>query len=324
MYNRPSNDPAQSARPRRNRRHVKSGIAGIIAVGVLLVGAIPASANSGTSRVNFVGTGANAVVYRPPPAPGTPSRSPARTFIVNFGVSTDVPFPEDYDGDGLADAAVRRPSTNQWYIRSSQTGAVSVFAFGLSTDVAFPARWVGGDARADVAVYRPSTGQWWFRDTATGAVSVTTFGTSTDTIEPGDYDGDGITDVAVQRTTGAELVAQLGQRLGHVVNFGLGTDFNAQGDYDGDGTTDWAKVRTQSGQRVWYLMQSTNGFAVKSWGTSTDTIAPADYDGDGKIDLAIFRAGSGQWWIQKSSNGATTILNWGQIGDLAVVNDYIT
>ena len=156
MYNRPSNDTALSARPLRNRRRVKSGIAAIVAVGVLLVGAIPASANSGTTRVNFVGTGANAVVYRPATGTWYAQSLAGSTFIVNFGVSTDVPFPEDYDGDGIADAAVRRPSTNQWYIRSSQTGAVTVFAFGVSTDVAFPARWVGGDARADVAVYRPA------------------------------------------------------------------------------------------------------------------------------------------------------------------------
>ena len=153
---------------------------------------------------------------------------------------------------------------------------------------------------------------------------MTTFGTSSDFIEPGDYDGDGITDVAVQKPSGQNWWRSSMNGSVNVVNFGLGTDINVQGDYDGDGKTDWAKGRVQGGQRVWYLLQSTNGFAVRSWGNSVDTVTPADYDGDGETDLAIFRAGSGQWWIQKSSNGATTIVNWGQIGDLAVVTDYIT
>jgi hypothetical protein len=51
---------------------------------------------------------------------------------VDFGTSTDVPVPGDYDGDGKYDQAVYR--SGSWFIRNAVSGAVTNGLFGTATD----------------------------------------------------------------------------------------------------------------------------------------------------------------------------------------------
>ncbi len=91
-----------------------------------------------------------------------------------------------------------------------------------------------------------------------------------------------------------------------------------QFDFDGDGRADISVFRPSD--RVWYLNQSTAGFASTQFGLSTDKIKPADYDGDGKTDIAVFR--DGVWYWLNSSNGNVRIVKFGLAGDIPVANDY--
>jgi hypothetical protein len=72
-----------------------------------------------------------------------------------FGLSSDVPVPADYDGDGAADRAVFRPEFGGWYVQ----GQDPVF-LGLAGDVPVPADY-DGDGDDDRAVYRPQFGGWY-------------------------------------------------------------------------------------------------------------------------------------------------------------------
>ncbi|MCY7375500.1 MAG: FG-GAP-like repeat-containing protein, partial [Pyrinomonadaceae bacterium] len=88
-------------------------------------------------------------------------------------------------------------------------------------------------------------------------------------------------------------------------------------DFDGDGRADISVFRPASG--IWYLNQSANGFAAKTFGTSTDKLVPADYDGDGKTDVAVYRGGI--WYLQRSASGFTGIA-FGESSDVPVPADY--
>ncbi len=77
---------------------------------------------------------------------------------------------------------------------------------------------------------------------------------------PGDYNGDGTTDVAVFRpSTGMWYVMG-----GTAVSWGVSGDVPVPGDYNGDGKSDVAVFRPSTG--TWYVM---GGTAV-SWGASGD------------------------------------------------------
>ena len=95
------------------------------------------------------------------------------------------------------------------------------------------------------------------------------------------------------------------------------------GDYDGDGRADYALYCNFDGQPAeWEIEYSSGGFANPSFGVRGDKAVPADYDGDGKTDVAVFRPATGTWFVQRSGDMATEIVNWGLANDKLVPADY--
>ena len=103
-----------------------------------------------------------------------------------------------------------------------------------------------------------------------------------------DYDGDGITDIALRQTRGrvveirrssdgATIRWQTASRPARMV----------VGDFDGDGITDLADFTPQNGQ--WRIEPSTAPGTTRrvAWGARDTIPVPADYDGDGTTDIAV-------------------------------------
>jgi len=126
-------------------------------------------------------------------------------------------------------------------------------------------------------------------------------------IDSGDYNGDGISDVAIFRSAyGLWAVRELGG-----VYFGSSGDIPASGDYNGDGTAEITIFRPSAG--LWAI----RNFSRIYFGKPDDISVPADYDGDGICDVGIFRPSSGLWALREISR-----IYYGGGEDRSIPGDY--
>jgi hypothetical protein len=172
--------------------------------------------------------------------------------------------------------------------------------------------------------------------------------TGDDVAITGDYDGDGIADLASYRCPA------LGSGDGQCFFFYKGSDNNPggnityvpwgfgetfdffvnPGDFDGDGKFDFCIQRTDpasagSGQFV-LRRSSDNGVEYINWGRNSDLIVPGDYDGDGKYDFCVSRTETiggnpgRSYYILERDGGGTGIspIRWGIAGDSRAPGDY--
>ena len=225
----------------------------------------------------------------------------------------------DYDGDGMTDVSVFRPSTGVWYQQQTANG-FSAATFGTSTDILTPADFTG-DGRTDMAVWRPSNGSWFVLRSENFTFYGAAFGSNGDIPAPADHDADGKADLVVYRPSqGLWYLLQTSAGF-KAVQFGIAEDKPSIGDFDGDGKSDIAVYRPSTG--VWYRLNSSNGsFYAAQFGSIGDRIVPADYTGDGKADIAVWRPSTGVWHILRSENSSYYAAAFGLSGDTPTPGDY--
>ena len=242
--------------------------------------------------------------------PGAPTvasfyilRSSDNTFDRKpFGQTGDDPtMVRDYTGDGKADPAVYREGAvgqpSYFFFKASSGPAASAEAvyvrWGQHGDAPVPGDY-NGDGIGDFVVQRAAldsngqpTGQAQFFihfgtggfDTPGADLYPAPFGRPTDFVNPGDYDGDGKTDLAVTRSVNGQWVWYIRPSSGApdiTQTWGLATDFQVQGDYDGDGRTDIAVWRggdpnpPLSTNDTFHILGSTSGYTHFQWGQNGD------------------------------------------------------
>jgi hypothetical protein len=225
----------------------------------------------------------------------------------------------DFDGNGLTEATIFRPSNGTWYVKTTGFGGTLVTTqFGVSGDMPMAGDY-DGDGRSDIAVFRPSSGDWFILRSSDQSFAGVHFGAAGDKAIPGDYDGDGTSDIAVYRpSNGGWYYLHSSDGSFHAVGFGISSDSPVPADLDGDGKVDITVFRPSEG--AWYsLSSSTGAFSGRNWGSSGDIAVAADYDGDGKDDIAVWRPSNGSWFALRSYNGAMLALPWGTAGDIPVI-----
>lgn len=173
-----------------------------------------------------------------------------------------------------------------------------------------------------LAVYRPSTNHIYaYADLGTQVYSLNgVYGTTGDIPVVGDFDGNGVFDLAVFHNgvwyTDAThtYTADPSPITYNPVSGGV----PLAADFDGDGISDL--VIYSAG--TWYIRSSRTGTqsTMTLGGASGDQPIVADFDGDGIPDIAIFNAGN--WAIRLSSTGTNTTDTFGQAGDTPCAADW--
>jgi len=227
----------------------------------------------------------------------------------------------DFDGDGMGDLAVFRPSSGTWFAQN--TNGFTAVNFGSASDIPVSADY-DGDGKTDRAIFKNVNGSgiWEINRSSDGGVTATQFGYATDTPVRGDFDGDGRNDIAVYRPSTGVWYVQKSDNTGfQIVQWGLAEDIPMATDMDGDGKADIAVFRPSTG--VWYWINSRNGsVGIVRFGLEGDKPVKGDFDGDGRDDVAVYRPSNGVWYIWKSSDGGYDIRQWGLAEDIPVAGNY--
>lgn len=239
----------------------------------------------------------------------------------------DFRSPLDYDGDGISDQTVYRPSNGFYYQNRSTFGLAAIS--WVAGDGYTPVQGdFDGDNRTDIALVFEFFGYlgWYITLSSTNTVAAVVWGFPNDEIAVADYNGDGRDQIAVFRNGTWYILNEDGS--GYGVSWGVPGDMPAPGDYDGDGIDDLAVFRPDDGEGFssWYIIRSNDSGAFSvDWGLPGDVPVPADWSSsiDGITDFGVYRPANGTWYTLDLANEELGQQQWGlPFVHIPVVGDF--
>jgi hypothetical protein len=292
----------------------------------------------------------------------------ANPALNNLADGNEAVITGDFSGDGLTDVAHARSGWGYWRVSLAQVGGGfitedwstgSILALNTYSDgsEAVITGDFNGDGMTDVAHSRSKWGGWQILVAQAGGGFVQGQGSTSpyyaidylkdgkEAIISGDFNGDGLTDIAHARTNWSAWRVSLAQATGGFVtenwytspydaldNIVDGHEAVITGDFNGDGLTDVAHARTNWNYWLVSLAQSGGGFVTESWSTSpylalnnladgNEAVVTGDFNGDGRTDIAHARSGWTAWRgsIAMAGGGFRTE-NWSTSPNLALEN----
>ena len=175
---------------------------------------------------------------------------------------------------------------------------------------------MNSECKTDPAVYRD--GVWHILGSSQGYISKQ-WGSPGDIPVPGDYTGDGRSEIAIFRN-GSWWMYDLATGMTDGANWGLAGDKPVPMDYDSDGKVDQAVVRNGT----WYLNRSRLGSWVVRWGLGSDKIVPGYYGPHNDADYSVYRDGA--WYTLLPPYyfdvGQYVQMQWGLPTDTPVIGNF--
>ncbi len=224
-----------------------------------------------------------------------------------FGEKGAVPAPVRSTVSPTVSLATFLASSGSWRILppAMEAGSLQTGADPISPGVPVPGYYFDPSIE-NMAIYEGSTGAWRIQDDL-GNTRVFQWGFPGAIPVPGDYTGNGRTDLAVYHA-GRWYIQPLGT-ASFVHNWGFPGAVPVPGDYLGDSRHDLAVYEASTGN-WWIQSLDGSGGAFRNWGFPGAAPLSGDYSGNGKADLIVYS--NGRWYIQSLTgaileNGA----NWG-------------
>ncbi|WP_144429680.1 FG-GAP-like repeat-containing protein [Myxococcus hansupus] len=225
-------------------------------------------------------------------------------------------IPGDFNGDGYQDLFRYSPTTGAVEIRYG-SAAMGAFVVSPSSQVSFspgleliPGDF-NGDGYTDIFIYYPATGNVEIRY-GSPVMTQLLFSSSSQQVWaaglkliPGDFNGDGYTDLfRYNTTTGAVEIRYGNSSMGALSSsassqqtWSLNLNLVA-GDYNGDGRTDLFRYNTTTGAVEIRYGASGSGALLTSpssqhtWVLNL-TLVPGDFNGDGYTDIFVYYTPTG-------------------------------
>jgi hypothetical protein len=217
----------------------------------------------------------------------------------------------DLNGDGLDDVFVYNPTDGRWFrCISLANGSFSFTNSGTwSTNWSIYTGDFNGDGRADLFLYNTTSDAnrgRTYRVLSNPDESVTYIAgdvvwSNNWTITPGDFDGDGRTDLFLYRSSGdwyrVFFTAASARYESGVASPGLTV---SAGDFNRDARTDLFAYNASSG--LWYVAISEANGALSYYGGSVNwspgwQISVTDVNVDGVADLVLYNPSDGRWFV---------------------------